>query len=241
MKPLLAVAVWLAVGCGGDKKPNLPKADARATKPIDPNAAGVIRGVVEHAGGPQQREITITEAACKGGPKSEEVVTVANGRLANAFVWVKKGLEGWQFPAPSGEVVLDQKQCMYTPHVVGARVGQAVVFSTSDPVTHNVHTLPEENEPANFAMDHAGQRITRKFESAEVMIQTKCDIHPWMKAWIGVVDHPHFAVTGADGSFEFKGLPAGDYEVEVWHETLGRKSQTVTLADAATQEVKLGL
>src|SRR5262245_40675445 len=222
----------LALACGGRKQHDRAKLDAAPKVPL-PAAQGVIRGSVGYAGSPQVREIAVTEAACKGGPTSEETVQVAQGKLANAFVWVKKGLDGYAFPPPQGEVVLDQRKCMYTPHVVGVRVGQPLVFTSSDPVTHNVHTLPEENEPANFAMSQAGQRAPRTFEATEVMIQTKCDIHPWMKAWIGVVDHPHFAVTGPDGAFEFKGLPAGAYEIEVWHEVLGRKSQTVTLAENA--------
>jgi plastocyanin len=239
MKRALCLAVVLAA-CGGNKKNDRPKVDAQPKKPIEPTATAVIRGVVEHGGPPQKKEVVFNEAACKG-PGWDEVVKVENGKLENAFVWVKQGLETWQYPPPAGEVVLDQKNCMYTPPVVGVRVGQPLTFVNSDPVTHNVHTLPEENDGANFAMDRPGQKVQKSFDSPEVMIRTKCDIHPWMKAWIGVVDHPAFAVTGRDGAFELKGLPAGDYEVEVWHETLGRKSQPVTLAEGAAAEVKFGL
>jgi plastocyanin len=205
---------------------------------VDPSASGAIRGTVTYAGKPVVRDVVISEAACKG-PGREEVVKVQDGKLENAFVWVKKGLERWQFPAPAGEVVLDQKDCMYRPRVVGVRVGQPLVFVNSDRAVHNVHTLPEENDGVNFVMSKVGDRSAKSFDSPEVMIQTKCDIHPWMKAWIGVVDHPAWAITGPDGRFELKGLPAGHYEVEVWHESLGRKSQTVTLAEGAPQEIQL--
>jgi plastocyanin len=237
MKPAL-LAACLVLACGSEKSAKKVKVDAAAKQPA-PVAQGVIRGTVAYAGAPQKRAIAVTEAACKGGPTSEDTVQVVDGKLVNAFVWVKSGLDRYAFPPASGEVVLDQAKCMYAPHVVGVRVGQPLVFSSSDPVTHNVHTLPEDNEPANFAMSQAGQRVSKRFDAPEVMIQTKCDIHPWMKAWIGVVDHPYFAVTGADGAFEFKGLPAGSYEVEVWHEVLGRKSQTVTLAENATVPLAL--
>ena len=237
MRTLALIALLAA--CGGNKKNDRPRADAAAKQDVDTaTATGAIRGSVAYAGEAKRQEVVFNEAACKG-PAYDELVKVSGGKLENAFVWVKSGLEGWRFPPASGEVTIDQKNCLYVPTVVGVRVGQPLAFLNSDPVTHNVHTLPVENDSANFAMDRVTTKVVKTFDTEEVMVKTKCDVHPWMKAWIGVVDHPHFAVTGADGGFEFKGLPPGDYEVEVWHESLGRKSQKVTVAQGGTADVEL--
>ena len=120
---------------------------------------------------------------------------------------------------------MDQKSCLYKPHVVGARVGQQVVFLNSDPVLHNVRTVAETNATFNDMMPTKDMRIAKTFDKEEVMVRAKCDVHPWMAAFVGVVSHPFFAVSNEAGEFELTNVPEGDYELEAWHEAFGRQTQ----------------
>ena len=151
-------------------------------------------------------------------PLMEETVIVGKGgELANAVVYLKKdGLAG---PVPADEVVLDQAGCMYVPHVVSVMVGQKLMAQNSDPFLHNVHSLPETNPPINRGQAVKGQKDPIPTKAAEQFI-VKCDVHPWMRAWVAVFDHPYHSVTGEDGVFSIdtKGLADGDYDVVVWHE-----------------------
>jgi hypothetical protein len=126
---------------------------------------------------------------------------------------------------------LDQVGCRYSPHVLGVQVGQTVEIRNSDGLLHNVHGLPKVNASFNRAMPPNVTEYRHVFEQPEAPFLVKCDVHPWMGAWIEVLDHPYFAVSGGDGRFEITGLPAGTYEVEAWHEMLGTRSATVTVAD----------
>lgn len=215
-------------------------------KPIDPATAGAIRGVVHFEGNvPAPMEISL-RAECKRGeskgPVYDDAVVAEGGKLANAFVWIDQGLDGWLVPPPPAEAVtLDQSGCIYRPRVIGVRVGQELAFLNSDPILHNVHTVAEKNRPFNRSMPTAGTRISKRFTKPEVMVHAKCDVHPWMTAYIGVVDHPFFAVTGADGAFSFEGLPPGQYQVQVWHEVLGREKATATVSAKGTAEIELSL
>ncbi len=155
---------------------------------------------------------------------------VQDSKLQNAFVWVKEGLEGYAYEPSSEEVVVDQRGCIYEPRVVGVQVKQPLTFVNSDTTNHNVHTVPKKNRGTNFSMPKQGMRTTKTFKKQEVMVKTKCDVHPWMGAWIGVVRHSGFAVSSADGTYEITGLPPGDYLLEVWHEKLGDSTQRVTLS-----------
>jgi plastocyanin len=147
----------------------------------------------------------------------ETVVVGKGGELANAVVYLKKdGLKG---EVPADEVLLDQVGCVYVPHVVSVTVGQKLVAQNSDPFLHNVHSLPEVNPGINKGQAIKGQKDPIPTKAAEQFI-VKCDIHPWMKAWVAVFDHPFHSVTGEDGVFSIdtKGLQDGDYDVVVWHE-----------------------
>jgi plastocyanin len=159
-----------------------------------------------------------------------EKIVIDGGGLANVFVYVKSGLSG-SFSAPADKVMLNQKGCQYSPHVSGIMVGQTLVIKNSDPTLHNVHALPEANDEFNQGQPFQDMELETSFATAEVMVPFKCDVHPWMSSYMGVLDHPFYAVSGADGSFSIDGLPAGDYEVEAWHEELG--SQTLSLSVAA--------
>ncbi len=148
----------------------------------------------------------------------ETVVVDKEGNLANVIVFLK-GAKG---PAPKDPVVLDQKNCMYTPHVVSVTVGQPLHAANSDPFMHNVHPLPDLNPQSNNAQPgktpETGQKIM--VPKAAEYFKVKCDVHPWMSAYVGVFDHPFHSVTGEDGAFEIptEGLKDGDYEIGAWHE-----------------------
>jgi plastocyanin len=176
-----------------------------------------------------------SDPACVAGagpnPQSDAVLVGAAGGLKNVFVHVKDGLDPeLGFDAPTTPVVLDQKGCVYTPRVVGVMVGQALEVRNSDATMHNVHALPTKNQEFNRAQMMAGIKNTEVFTVPEVMVRFMCNVHNWMASYVGVVAHPYFAVTDADGRFEIKGLPPGTYTIEAWHEKFGTQEQRVTIA-----------
>jgi len=153
----------------------------------------------------------------------ETVITGAENGLANVVVSIKKE-EGMDLPgdAPKEAAVLDQKGCQYVPHVVAMMAGQDLKVKNSDPFLHNVHTLPEKNQGENKAQPNVDPGTKLKTPKEPEYIRVKCDVHPWMGAWIAVIDNPFFAVSDKDGKFTLpKGLPDGDYTVTAWHEKLG--------------------
>jgi len=168
---------------------------------------------------------------------TESLVTNDNGTLRNVFVYVKEGLEGQTFDIPKEPVTMDQKGCQYFPHVFGVQVKQTVLIINSDSTLHNVHGMPKNSKQFNLGMPIKGMKVKRKFDKPEVMVKFKCDVHPWMNAYAGVLAHPFYSVSGADGSYEIKDLPAGTYTIEAWHETLGTQTQQVTVDEAGAQTV----
>lgn len=165
----------------------------------------------------------------------EEIVANPNGTLKNVFIYLKEGVQGQAGSAPKEPVKFDQKNCWYDPHVFGLRVGQPLEIWNSDDTLHNVHAYPEKSSPFNVGMPIKGMKLQKTFSAPEVMVKIKCDVHPWMQAYVGVLDHPFFSVSGADGAFEIKDIPAGTYTVEAWHEKLGVQSQQVSLAASETK------
>ena len=230
----------LAAACGGSQQEAPPPA-AVVTNPVDPATAGSVRGSITLDGTPPAPDPINMESDpyCQRlGAATTETVTVGTaGALQNVFVYVKDGLGDRVFPVPTTPVVLDQKGCRYVPHVLGIQIGQPFEILSSDNTLHNVHAMPESNREFNKAHQMAGIRHSHVFSTKEVMVPFKCDVHRWMNAYVGVLDHPFFAVTGADGSFELKGLPPGTYTIEAWHEKLGTKTQTVTIGEKQTGDV----
>lgn len=162
----------------------------------------------------------------------ETVITGADNGLANVVVSIKKE-EGMDLPGetPKEPGVLDQKGCQYSPHVLAVMVGQGIAIKNSDPFLHNVHTLPEKNEGQNMAQPTVGTGKLKSPKEVEYF-RVKCDVHPWMGAWVAVIDNPYFAVTDKDGKFTLpKGLPDGDYTLHVWHEKYGEQDVKVTVKD----------
>jgi plastocyanin len=173
----------------------------------------------------------------QGGGVTQTVVLGPDATLGNVFVYVKDGLGTLVFPVPQAPVVLDQRHCMYAPRVFGIQAGQSLEIRNSDSTLHNIHARPEVNREFNRGQGSAGMTHTHVFTAPEVMVPFKCDVHKWMNAWVGVLNHPFHAVTGTDGTFSLIGLPPGTYTIEVWHETLGTQTQIVTVGPKATARI----
>jgi plastocyanin len=201
-----------------------------------PIFAGDITGTVTYTGKvPTLKPIAMNAdpgcAAKHKAPVANEALVLGSGNtMANVMVRVKSPVQG-NFPAPAQPVVIDQRGCQYSPHVVGLRVGQTLKLKNSDGLLHNVHALPKVNTPFNMAMPANRKEADTKFGKAEGMFHVKCDVHPWMSAYVGVFSNPFYAVSGKDGKFKITGLPPGTYELEAWHEKLGVKTAKVTVAE----------
>ena len=200
---------------------------------------GGIKGTVKFDGkAPKMKPIKMSaDPICDGkhadGPaRSEWLLSGSEGELKNVFVYIEKGLEGKSFKTPEKAVTIDQKGCVYIPHVIGVQVGQKIEILNSDGTLHNDHAMPKNrnNDAFNEAMPGARKKITKQFDDEELKLRIKCDVHPWMGAFIHVMNHPFFAVTDKAGNFKIEGLPAGTYTVTALHERLPPKSTTVTVS-----------
>ena len=245
----LAIGVFaLAItGCGGKKEETseapAPAANAPAGKTVDAATAGQIMGVVKLEGTPpKMRTINLAaEPSCakvRATPlTSEEVVTGDDGALANVVVYLKSGLEGYSFPVPSTPVKMVQKGCQYDPHVLGMQVGQKVEIVNEDQTTHNIHPIPMDNREWNESQPPGAAPIEKSFAHEEVAIPVKCNVHPWMKAYMAVLSNPYFQVTDKDGKFDLKDVPPGTYTIVAWHDLYKTDPQTITIGPKETKTV----
>jgi plastocyanin len=241
LRLILAVLSIAAAGCSGDRERAAAAPLANAQR-VDPATAGAVVGRVIFEGTPPANPpVKISgDPACaraNAAGLAFEHYIVEDGGLDNVFVYVKDGLGNYVFDTPAEPVKIDQQGCRYVPHVVGARVGQPVEIANSDETTHNIHSLPDANREFNLAQFKQGQKNVETFTVPEVMIPVKCDLHGWMRAYVGVVEHPYFAVTTGGGRFELKNLPPGTYTIEAWHEKGGTQTQQVTVAAKETKEI----
>jgi len=174
-------------------------------------------------------------------PRKEWLILDENNGLKNVLVFVKESpsnsLSGDHSP-PENPAVIDQNGCVYVPHVLGVMVGQKLDILNSDGTLHNIHALPKINKEFNNAMPRSKKRMTVQFDKSEAPFKVKCDVHPWMKAWVLVSDHPYFAVTDSNGNFSIDGIPTGSYEVVCWQEKFKKKpmTATVTIGDGETNQ-----
>lgn len=219
----------------------VPEGGGAAANAVGETGTATVSGSITLEGAPPPAE-TIrmnSDPVCLKAATDTETDYYAvgdGGGLGNVFVYVKEGLSG-SYPTPAETIVLDQQGCRYTPHVFGVQVGQTVQITNSDPTLHNIHATPAVNAEFNTGQPIQGMSTERTFDQAEVMVPFKCDVHGWMNAYVGVLDHPYFATTGSDGAFDIGNLPAGSYVIEAWHEMLGAQTQNVTVGDGATAEV----
>jgi plastocyanin len=242
---LIAVALLsLAPACGKkseeEEEEGTTTGTTAGTKYTPTGNEGTVSGTIAFNGvAPEQRRISMdADPRCaqnNPNPVSEEVI-VKNGKLQNVFIYIKDGttsdgkkITDLVFDVPSTPVILDQKGCHYTPHVVGIQTGQKLNVTNSDPTTHNINVQPKNNQGFNQAQSEGQAAIVKTFARAETLIPVKCNQHPWMKAYINVLKHPFFAVSGEDGKYEFKGVPPGTYTVVAWHERYGEKTQQVKI------------
>jgi plastocyanin len=204
--------------------------------------ASSITGTVVYDGKvPNLRPLAMNaDPACakmhKGPVPNEALVLGSGNTMGNILVWVSKGLPaGKTWPAPKTPVVLDQKGCQYVPHVMGIQVGQAYRILNSDGILHNVHALPKVNKAFNRAMPPTVKEANATFDKPEAVFQIKCDVHPWMSAYVGVFTHPFHAVTSSDGKFTIANLEPGTYEITAWHERLGTQTASITVGANETK------
>ena len=246
---LFAFALTLAVACGGGGESGAYEEDEEeaGTEAADntaaatggqpaaaaPADAATVTGMIKLEGaGPAMPNIPMgADPFCaethKTPVKAPDVVVAADGSLANVFVYIKdfKGTA----PSPSGAALLDQVGCQYTPHVSGVQVGQTLQIKNSDPTLHNVHALGKVNKEFNIGQPVKDMVSKKTFDKPEVMLKFKCDVHGWMNSYVGVLPHPYFGVSQANGSFTIAGVPPGTYTIEAWHEKFGAQSQQITL------------
>jgi plastocyanin len=236
----LAAALAASVaGCGGkkDESTSQPAAPApTAAKTVDQSTAGSVSGTVTLAGtAPAAKPINMSaEPYCQKSHTSPvippEVVTGDKGALADVVIYVKDGLSAdYTFTPPSTAMPLDQKGCMYDPHVIAVMTGQNIEVKNEDQTTHNIHPMPKDNREWNKSQPPGAAPIDDSFARAENAIPVKCNVHPWMKSYIFVFKNPYYAVTTKDGKFELKGLPPGTYTIEAWQEKYGTQDLTVTV------------
>ena len=235
-------------GCGGGEEPQA-QPQAAAPRPATPAATPTAPAASVAATGNATVRGTVTgpapAATLKPIKMSADAYCVKahehpvvpqrgaigpDGRVRWAFVYVKAGLEGRAYPTPDAAVRLDQVGCMFEPHVFGVQTGQPIAIHNSDHTTHNVHAKAKVNKAFNLGHPPVpGLVHTKRFSKPEVMVRIKCDVHPWMSSYVGVLPHPYYAVTGADGTYSLSGLPAGTYTIAAWHESLGEHEAQVTV------------
>jgi hypothetical protein len=245
------VLTLFVVGCSSNKststtteKTSSASQAASAGATVNPATAGEITGTVKLTGTPPKMPIIRMGAdpgcgkANGGKPVHAEDVQVGpGGALEDVVVYIKSGLDNYTFTTPTTPVTLDQKGCMYEPHVVALMVNQPFHVVNSDPFVHNIHVMPKVNPEWNEAQPAGAPPIVKTFARPENAIPVRCNIHPWMQAFIFVFKNPYYAVTGGDGTFTIKNVPPGTYTVETWQQRYGTQDQTVTVGTSQTKTV----
>jgi plastocyanin len=239
---LIAAAL---VSCGGGEQPAEPTAPVAAPvgRAIDPATAGSVTGGVKLEGTPpRMRPINMAaDPVCVGmhpqAATTENVVVGDNAALQNVYVYLKGDFSGYAIPAATAPAGLDQRGCMFHPHVLGVQANQQLRVTNSDQTTHNVHPVPKNNREWNETQPPGSAPLVREFPREEIAIPVKCNIHPWMQSYVAVSSHPYFQVTGQDGKFSMANVPPGNYTLVAWHELYGMSEQAVTIGPSESRTV----
>ena len=206
--------------------------------------AGTLKGVVSYAGSnktPKDLKMD-SDPVCGNSheipPKKEDFILDENNNFKNVLVWI----EGIKYDGKldSSPGVIDQVGCMYTPHVNAFTTGQKVLIKNSDKTLHNVNSKSKINESFNSAQPAGVPDIEKTFTSSEDPFYIKCDVHPWMKAWVLVADHPYFAVTDDNGNYSIENVPPGEYVINFWQEKLSNlpKKKYVAVSNTVTVAIE---
>jgi Carboxypeptidase regulatory-like domain len=252
-KTLLFVAAAAVLGIGmmscgkKDETTEAPAAAAGASagKPVDATTAGSVTGTIKLDGAaPKMKVINMAaEPNCAKAhttpPMTQDVVVGSGGALQNVVVYLKGDFSQYSFDAATTPVQIDQKGCQYQPHVLALMTAQPLQVVNSDPTTHNIHPVPKNNREWNESQPPGAAPINQSFAREEVAIPVKCNVHPWMKAYIAVFGSPYFQVTGDDGAFTLKNVPPGTYTVSAWHELYGSSEQSVTIGPKESKAVNI--
>ena len=247
---MLVLASFLTVACGPKDEPVDDEETSTKRTYTTTGNEGSVAGVIKFEGTPPAaKKIDMgADANCASAPgeKTTDDVVVVDGKLTNVYVYVKgPAVDGYSFPPPTDPVLLDQLGCRYQPRVLGLRTGQLLRVTNSDQATHNVHPTPAKNAEWNQSQPPGQGAIEKKFNKPETLIPVKCNQHPWMKAHVGVLEHPFFNVA-KNGSYTINGLPPGDYTLVAWHEMGGDKGTektakiTIGAKESKTQDFTFG-
>jgi plastocyanin len=246
--PALAAFALAINGCRGKTETPVASDDDAASsrsarEPVDAATAGSVTGIVKFDGTPRKARV-INMAAVPNCAKmhsspatTEDVVLGNNGTLQNVVVYLKGNFSQYSFDPAKSTVLMDQKGCTYIPHILALMVGQQLQVANSDEASHNVNAAPKLNLRWNESQPAGAAPVTKSFARTEVGIPIKCNVHPWMKAYVSVFSHPYFQVTGEDGSFNIDNIPPGTYTLIAWHELYGTKAQTITVEEKREQTV----
>lgn len=204
----------------------------------DVSGGGIISGSTLFSGTAPARgkvEITKDKEVCAAEEHMSDLLIVNGNKIENVIVSITDIEKGKKVVIPSSNPSLDQNGCVFKPHVIAVAAGTSIDIINSDSVTHNVHTYPEENSAMNKAQPPSLKVISIATEFGEEdPMKVACDYHGWMSSWVGIFEHPYFAVTGADGAFSLDSVPPGAYEVKAWQEELGELVKTVQVKAGET-------
>lgn len=195
----------------------------------DVKDGGSISGTVKFKGtapAPKKLDVGKDKEVCGKSPKMDQSLIVEGGNLVNAVVTITDIKKGKKIELK--KVKLDQNGCEYHPHVLAFPAGSTIEILNPDGILHNVHSYSKVNSAFNLAQPKFKKKMQVKIEKPEA-VHVKCDVHGWMSGWLVATENPYFAVTDDSGSFKLTDVPAGTYTVEVWHETLGKSTQKVTV------------